>query len=108
MTRPPLILRLNPARKRLAKCAASMSDKDAAPSERGDAFLSIFSRRGSSEDHHPNLFGSMAELAAGNTGTKVVKDTDSIVLEGVWQVVVSLGHGTDEDGDTFVRVQRPR
>lgn len=49
----------------------------------------------------------MAELAAGNTGTKtVVADTDSIVLEGVGKVVVTLGHGTDEDGDTLVRVQR--
>lgn len=70
-----------------------------------DFFLFFFFRSSFSEDI-PDLFGSMAELAAGNTGTKtVVADTDSIVLEGVGKVVVALGHGTDEDGDTLVRVQ---
>lgn len=49
----------------------------------------------------------MAELAAGNTGTKtVVADTDSFVLEGVGKVIVTLGHGTDENSNTLVGVQR--
>lgn len=61
---------------------------------------------GFSEDI-PNLFGRVAEFAAGHTGTKtVVADTDSFVLEGVGKVIVALGHGTDENGDTLVGVQR--
>lgn len=60
---------------------------------------------GFSEDI-PNLFGSVAELATGNTGTEtVVADTDSFVLERIGKVIVALGHGTDENGDTLVGVQ---
>lgn len=70
-------------------------------------FLSLlFFYLGFSEDI-PNLFGSVAEFAAGNTGTKtVVADTDSFVLERVGKVIVALGHGTDENSDTLVGVQR--
>lgn len=94
-------------KKGCGKCAASIDDKDARSLGAISFSFSIFFFRASSSEDIPNLFGSMAELAAGNTGTKtVVADTDSIVLEGVGKVVVTLGHGTDEDGDTLVRVQR--
>lgn len=70
-------------------------------------FLSLlFFYLGFSEDI-PNLFGSVAKFAAGNAGTKtVVADTDSFVLERVGKIVVALGHGTDENSDTLVGVQR--
>ena len=49
----------------------------------------------------------MAELAAGHTGTKaVVADTDGVILEGVGEIVVALGHGTDEDGDALFGAER--
>ena len=49
----------------------------------------------------------MAELAAGDTGTQtVVADTDRFILEAVGKVIVALGHGTNENGDGLVRVQR--
>lgn len=71
-----------------------------------DFILFCFSQLGFSEDI-PNLFGSMAELAAGNTGTEtVVADTDSFVLERIGKVIVALGHGTDENGNTLIGVQR--
>lgn len=48
----------------------------------------------------------MAELAASHTGTEtVVADGDGIVLEGVGKVIVTLGHGTDKDGDTLTGTQ---
>lgn len=48
----------------------------------------------------------MAELTTRHTGTEtVVADTDRLILEGVGEVVVALGHGTDEDGDALVRLQ---
>lgn len=55
----------------------------------------------------PNLFGSVTELTTGHTGTKtVVTDTDALILEGIGKVIMTLGHGTDEDGDTLIRLQR--
>lgn len=49
----------------------------------------------------------MAELATGHTGTQtIVADTDGVVLEGVGEVVVSLGHGSDEDTDALLGTQR--
>ena len=69
------------------------------------SFLFFF--QWSLSENIPDLFGSVAELAAGDTGTKtVVTDTDGFILKRVCEVVVSLGHGTDEDGDTLIGVQR--
>jgi hypothetical protein len=54
----------------------------------------------------PNLFGSVAELAASHTGTEtVVTDTDGLVLERIGKVIVTLGHGTDEDSNALVGLQ---
>jgi hypothetical protein len=48
----------------------------------------------------------MAEFAAGYTGAKVeVADSDGIVLDVICEVVVSFGHCTDEDGNTFILVK---
>jgi hypothetical protein len=45
----------------------------------------------------------MAEFAAGNTCAQaVVADTDGFILEGISEVVFALGHGSNEDADTFV------
>lgn len=91
--------------KKRCKCAVSTDDKDAR-SLGAISFSFDFFNLGFSEDI-PNLFGSVAELAAGNTGTEtVVADTDSFVLERIGKVIVALGHGTDENGDTLVGVQR--
>lgn len=58
-------------------------------------------------DDIPHFLGGMAELAACHTRAQtVVADTDGVVLEGVGEIVVSLGHGADEDTDAFVGVQR--
>jgi len=49
----------------------------------------------------------VAELATGHTGTEtVVADTDAFILKSVGKVIVTLGHGTDEDGNTLVGFQR--
>ena len=49
----------------------------------------------------------MAELATGHTGTQtIVTDTDGVVLEGVGEVIVSLGHGSDEDTNALLGAQR--
>ena len=51
----------------------------------------------------PNILGTMTKLAAGNTGTQcVITNTDGIVLERVGKVIASLGHGADEDANTFL------
>ena len=48
----------------------------------------------------------MTELAACDTGTEaVVADGDSIILEGVGEIIVTLGHGTYKDSDTLVGTQ---
>jgi hypothetical protein len=48
----------------------------------------------------------MAELAACNAGTKVeVADSDRVVLDVVREVVIALGHGSDEDAYAFILVQ---
>jgi hypothetical protein len=94
----------SPYIKKRCKCAVSTDDKDARYLG-AISFFFVF-QLGFSKDI-PNLFGSVAELATGNTGTEtVVADTDSFVLERVGKVIVALGHGTDEDGDTLVGVQR--
>lgn len=55
----------------------------------------------------PNLFGRVAELTTRHTGTEtVVADTDALILEGIGKVIVALGHGTDEDGDALIGLQR--
>lgn len=51
----------------------------------------------------PGFFGSMAEFTARHTCTQtVVADTDGVVLEGVGKVIVTLGHGTNEDANALV------
>lgn len=48
----------------------------------------------------------MAKFTACNTCTQVVAaDAYSIILDRIREVVVSFGHGSDEDTDTFVFVQ---
>lgn len=45
----------------------------------------------------------MAELATGNTGTKaVVANTNGIILELIGEVILALGHGSNEDADTLL------
>lgn len=45
----------------------------------------------------------MAEFTAGHTGTQaVVADTDLVILERVGKIIMTLGHGTDEDADTLI------
>ena len=48
----------------------------------------------------------MAELAACNAGTEVeVADTDAVVLDSVREVIIALGHSTNEDGNALVLVE---
>ena len=48
----------------------------------------------------------MAEFAASDAGTEtIVADTDGIVLESIRKIVLSFGHGADEDAYTFGRRQ---
>lgn len=57
-------------------------------------------------DDVPDLFGGMAESAAGDTGTQTeVADTDRVVLELVCKGIVTLGHGSDEDADALLRCE---
>lgn len=57
-------------------------------------------------DDVPHFLGGMAEFAAGNACAQtVVADTDGVVLEGVGEIVVALGHGTDEDTHALVGSQ---
>lgn len=54
----------------------------------------------------PHLLSRMAKLAAGDTGTQtVVADTDSVILEGIGEVVMALGHGTDKNRNTLLRTE---
>jgi hypothetical protein len=54
----------------------------------------------------PNVLCCVAELAACNAGTEVeVADTDAVVLDSVREVIVTLGHSTNEDGDALVLVE---
>lgn len=49
----------------------------------------------------------MAEFTAGDTGTQtVVTDTDGVVLKAVGKIIMALGHGTDENGNTLLGIQR--
>lgn len=49
-------------------------------------------------DNVPYVFGSVAELAAGNAGREaVVADSDLLVYIFVGEVVGAFGHGTDKD-----------
>ena len=48
----------------------------------------------------------MAELTACNAGTEVeVADTDAVVLDSVCEVIVTLCHSTNEDGDALILVE---
>lgn len=56
-------------------------------------------------DDSPDVFGSVAELAACYTGAEIeVADTDGVILDRVCKVVVALCHGSDEYGDTLLVV----
>lgn len=49
----------------------------------------------------------MAEFTAGHTSTQaVVADTDLVILQRVGKVIITLGHGTDEDADALFGIQR--
>lgn len=61
--------------------------------------------RGSLDDI-PDILGSMAKLAASNTGTqRVIADTNGIILELVGERIISLGHGSDEDANALLGSQ---
>jgi hypothetical protein len=48
----------------------------------------------------------MAKFAARNTCTQVVAtDTDSIIFDRIGEIIVSFGHGSDKNANTFVFVQ---
>jgi hypothetical protein len=48
----------------------------------------------------------MAEFAACDTCTEVeIADTDGVVLDGVGEVIISLGHGSNENGYALIFVQ---
>ena len=54
----------------------------------------------------PNVLCCVAELAACNAGTEVeVADADAVVLDSVREVIVTLRHSTNEDGDALVLVE---
>lgn len=57
-------------------------------------------------EYVPNVLCCVAELAACNAGTEVeVADTDAVVLDSVREVIVTLRHSTNEDGDALVLVE---
>jgi hypothetical protein len=50
----------------------------------------------------PYILGSMAKLAARDTGAEtVVADADRFVLESICKIVFALSHGSDKDTDAF-------
>ena len=54
----------------------------------------------------PYVFGAMAELAAGNAGTEVeLANGNAVVLDVIREVVVALGHGTNENCNTLALVK---
>ena len=54
----------------------------------------------------PDVLSGMAELTACNAGTEVeLTNGDAVVLDAVGEVVVALGHGTDENGNTLTLVE---
>ena len=54
----------------------------------------------------PDIFCSMAELAARNASAEaIIADTDCVVLELVGEIVSTLGHSAHEDADTFLGTQ---
>lgn len=54
----------------------------------------------------PYILGCMAEFAACNAGTEVeLANGDAIVLDVVREIVVALGHGTNEYSDALVLVE---
>lgn len=54
----------------------------------------------------PRVLGSVAELAASNTGRKtVVADRNLVIDVGVGKVVGTLCHGTDKDADALLGIQ---
>ena len=51
----------------------------------------------------PDVFGRVTKLATGDAGTEtVIAETDLVVDERVGEVVVTFGHGADEDADALV------
>lgn len=57
-------------------------------------------------DDSPDVFSGMAKLATCNAGTEIeVANTDRVVLELIREVVVSFGHGSDENCDALILVQ---
>lgn len=66
------------------------------------SFRSVKVHVDSSLDNVPNVLGSVAELAASNTGReRVIADRNGVVLELVREVVIALGHCTYEDADAL-------
>jgi len=54
----------------------------------------------------PDVLGSVAKLTACNAGTEVeLANGNGVVLDLVGEVVVTLGHGSDKDGNALVLVQ---
>ena len=54
-------------------------------------------------DDVPHIFGGVAELAASNAGAQTeVTDTDSVVLERICKVIISLGHCADKHADALL------
>ncbi len=53
-------------------------------------------------DNVPYVLSRMTKFTTRNTCTKaVVADADGLVLEGICEVVLAFGHGSDEDTDAF-------
>ena len=51
----------------------------------------------------PDVLGRVTELATGDAGTEtVIAKTDLVVDERVGKVVMTFGHGADEDADALV------
>lgn len=55
----------------------------------------------------PNFFGRVTEFTTRHTGTQtIVADTDCIIFKGICKIITALGHGTNEDADALLGVQR--
>ena len=54
-------------------------------------------------DDVPDIFDSVTEFAARHTGTQaVIADANCIVLEGICEVILALGHCAYEDAYTLL------
>ena len=57
-------------------------------------------------DDIPDVFDSVTEFAACYAGTQaIVADADGVVFELIRKVVLSFGHGPNEDANTLFRTQ---